>query len=288
MVSRPSILGFAGVPTVSVADGNVLRILVEALREWVRIATFRRRVAAVLAANPSLEKRVETICRPPSPAALAAALARMGERSAPNDAILVHAGPAAGVRLPGGRRGAHTEQIFRGRRHADARILQHPRDLTYSMKKPLRPLEGCLVSLSLSASPDLARHGFVPRDVDRALLALAESLLGAGARLLFGHDWRPGGIMETVTALAVAYQPPTGKDRPAKPLILNRLALPDQPFLAPAQPTAERMRDEPSDVDHSDASTPSCESRCAAWWMRGPLTGSEGPAKPTPCSAPTL
>jgi SLOG cluster2 len=98
-----------------------------------------------------------------------------------------------------------------------------------------RPLAGCIVGISISESEDMERLGFDRSELNRCVVRLSESLLAAGARIAFGHDWRPGGVMEAVAALAVRYvnvhrdaegQPARG-DAP----ILNRVAPPDVPFL---------------------------------------------------------
>jgi SLOG cluster2 len=97
---------------------------------------------------------------------------------------------------------------------------------------PERPLAGCIVGISTSESEELESLGFDRFEVNRAVIRLSEALLGAGARLAFGHDWRPGGVMEAVAALAVRYFDlnPVNSGPPPPP-ILNRVAPPDVPFL---------------------------------------------------------
>jgi hypothetical protein len=93
-----------------------------------------------------------------------------------------------------------------------------------------RALEGLAVGISVAESDDLAAHGYTAEDVNRVTVRLSEALLGAGARLWFGHDWRPDGVMEAICCIAVKYQPlrtATG------PLIHNLLPWPDQPALDP-------------------------------------------------------
>lgn len=99
-----------------------------------------------------------------------------------------------------------------------------------------RPLAGCVVGISISESDDLHRLGFDRDEMNRCIVRLSESFLAAGARLAFGHDWRPGGVMEAVAALAVrhfdlgwdAKGHTISKDAP----IINRVAPPDLPFLS--------------------------------------------------------
>jgi hypothetical protein len=90
------------------------------------------------------------------------------------------------------------------------------------------------VGISTSESDELESLGFDRFELNRTVIRLSEALLGAGARLAFGHDWRPGGVMEAVAALAVRYfdpNPVNGGPPPAP--ILNRVAPPDEPFLHP-------------------------------------------------------
>lgn len=99
----------------------------------------------------------------------------------------------------------------------------------------VRPLAGCIVGISISETQEMERLGFDRSDMNRCVVRLSESLLAAGARVAFGHDWRPGGVMEAVAALAVRYGN-VHRDREGRPArgdapILNRVAPPDVPFL---------------------------------------------------------
>lgn len=98
-----------------------------------------------------------------------------------------------------------------------------------------RPLSGCIVGISISESEEMERLGFDRSEMNRAVVRLSELLLAAGARLAFGHDWRPGGVMEAVAALAVRYvsihRDAEGKSAPGEAPIVNLVARPDVPFL---------------------------------------------------------
>jgi hypothetical protein len=110
-----------------------------------------------------------------------------------------------------------------------------------------RPLTDCVVGFSISESEEMERLGFDRSEMNRCVVRLSESLLAVGARLAFGHDWRPGGVMVAVAALAVRYfrlgPAAAGESKPKAPII-NRVAWPDLPFLAPAE------------TSHPDASPP--------------------------------
>ena len=92
LLARPSVLGFTGVPGVRIPDGNLVRVLAEALREWVRIGILRRRCAAAVAGS-ALAARAEFLSRTPTLASLAGALDRLAARQAPPDALIVHPEP---------------------------------------------------------------------------------------------------------------------------------------------------------------------------------------------------
>src|SRR5712691_9104568 len=98
-----------------------------------------------------------------------------------------------------------------------------------------KPLAGCVVGISISESEEMERLGFDRREMNRCVVRLSELLLAAGARLAFGHDWRPGGVMEAVAALAVRYfnvrRNDEGRPLPEAPII-NRVDWMRQPFLA--------------------------------------------------------
>src|SRR5690242_10358288 len=68
-----------------------------------------------------------------------------------------------------------------------------------------RPLEGLAVGIGVALGEDSAQHGFGEEEMNRAIVRLSDALLSAGARLVFGHDWRPSGIMSAVARLAVSY-----------------------------------------------------------------------------------
>ena len=64
---------------------------------------------------------------------------------------------------------------------------------------------------------------------NRVTVRLSEALLAAGARLAFGHDWRPDGVMDAICRFAVKFQPPDCSI--TEPLIHNFLPWPTQPAM---------------------------------------------------------
>lgn len=97
-----------------------------------------------------------------------------------------------------------------------------------------RPLDGWIIGVSVSGADDLAVHGYTSGDVNRVTVRLSGALLAAGARLVFGHDWRPDGVMEAICRFAVAYQAP-GIQSSARPLVQNLVAWPNETSLTPEQ-----------------------------------------------------
>src|SRR6185503_12876261 len=106
---------------------------------------------------------------------------------------------------------------------------------------PICPLEGCSVGISISASEDLHGRSLDLETVNRAVLQIAEVLLGAGANLVFGHDWRPGGVMQAIAGMAVRYHHRFSARTELPVRILNLVAPPDVPWLRREEHEAEAM-----------------------------------------------
>lgn len=90
--SRPSSLGFTGIPSVRIPDGNLVRILIEGIREWVRIAVLYSRYEAAL--KTLTLPHCELLSRQPSLISLAEAVERLKSKATEADTVLViHADP---------------------------------------------------------------------------------------------------------------------------------------------------------------------------------------------------
>lgn len=99
-----------------------------------------------------------------------------------------------------------------------------------------RPLEGCIVNLSISQSDNSEQRGFPSWQVNRITLQIVAALFGQGASLVFGHDWRKDGVMEAVYGFARQVQAPiplTPEQSAAEqqPLLKNLLPWPETPYL---------------------------------------------------------
>lgn len=102
-----------------------------------------------------------------------------------------------------------------------------------------RPLAGCRIGLSISAASESDSLGIPASQVNRITLQLAAGLLGQGASVVFGHDWREDGVMEAVHGFAQQIRGPLpAENQPA--LLTNILPWPDAPKLNAEQ--RERLR----------------------------------------------
>lgn len=95
------------------------------------------------------------------------------------------------------------------------------------MATATRPLASITVNLSLSESDESAGLGFPVSELHRTLLRLVAILLGQGARISLGHDWRDDGVMESVWTFVERYRP-TEKAGRNEALITNLLPWPDK------------------------------------------------------------
>ena len=87
------------------------------------------------------------------------------------------------------------------------------------------------LGISISASEDTAGLGLDIHEVNRAVLQISEAVLGQGARVVFGHDWRPDGVMETVLTFAMGYHRRPAFEDGGAPMT-NFLAWPDRASLS--------------------------------------------------------
>lgn len=88
------------------------------------------------------------------------------------------------------------------------------------------PLNEMLVGVSVANSENLDDYGYTPDEVNRVTARLSEALISSGARLAFGHDWRPDGIMEAINRIIVSCQEPANS---AHPWVENFLPWPQNP-----------------------------------------------------------
>ena len=70
-----------------------------------------------------------------------------------------------------------------------------------------RALTGVSVGISISESEDSGRLGFGSKEVNQVTVDFSRELVGQGASVVFGHDWRPDGVMHAVATAAAGAQP---------------------------------------------------------------------------------
>lgn len=104
-----------------------------------------------------------------------------------------------------------------------------------------RPLAGRVLGISISESDDIEDYGYGSWDVNRITVRLCEALLNAGAHLVFGHDWRPDGIMTAICGIAIKSHSTADSELP--PLIQNFLAHPDKTSISDQLKRDLRQRD---------------------------------------------
>jgi hypothetical protein len=99
------------------------------------------------------------------------------------------------------------------------------------MSVPTRPLTGCAVGLSISEGQETAALGFTAAEVNRTTLRIVAALVGQGAAIVFGHDWRDDGVMDSVHSFVERFEVPfTARTRRAP--LTNLVVWPDKPRLA--------------------------------------------------------
>lgn len=103
-----------------------------------------------------------------------------------------------------------------------------------------RSLSDLYVGLSVSESDDSASRGFPPWLINTVTLQMTSALMGQGAGVIFGHDWRDDGVMQAVHGFALRMQSNLAPQQSRKPLLQNVLAWPDKPQILDEQ-TRDRL-----------------------------------------------
>jgi hypothetical protein len=89
-----------------------------------------------------------------------------------------------------------------------------------------------LLGVSISADNETARLGFGEEQVNATTRRISDAVLGMGGGLVFGHDWRPGGVMEQVLNIAMDRR---GVGDEKHPVLHNFVPWPDHPALSEDQ-----------------------------------------------------
>lgn len=96
-----------------------------------------------------------------------------------------------------------------------------------------RPLAGLSLGLSISECEDGPGLGFTSREVSRTVREISRAVLAQGGRVVFGHDWREGGVMETVLRIAIDYHDGAGAVAGGAAAMTNFVPWPDRSTLSP-------------------------------------------------------
>jgi hypothetical protein len=102
-----------------------------------------------------------------------------------------------------------------------------------------RPLTGSTVGLSISNGKETTALGFSAPEVNRTTLRIVVALLGQGAGITFGHDWRDDGVMDSVHAFVERFYSPLNENH--HPPLINLVVWPDKPRLDEAD--RQRLKD---------------------------------------------
>lgn len=96
-----------------------------------------------------------------------------------------------------------------------------------------RPLDGLALSLSISRSGEAETLGFSDGEINNTVREISTAVLAQGGRVLFGHDWRPEGVMAEIYNLALHYQSRSTQTRAAGgALIRNYVPWPSRTTLS--------------------------------------------------------
>jgi hypothetical protein len=96
------------------------------------------------------------------------------------------------------------------------------------MSAPHPPsLDRVRLGVSIAAALDGRGRELDGREVNRTVERLCRQVLAAEAGLVFGHDWRPEGVMAQVLAVARTYQ----RTGDTEPRLINLVPWPEEPVL---------------------------------------------------------
>jgi hypothetical protein len=88
-------------------------------------------------------------------------------------------------------------------------------------------MDAIAIGISISEFEQASDLGFVEGDINRITVELCRRFIALGGSIVLGHQWRPRGVMEAVSAFAQGYE--SSEDRP---VIINYLAWPDRAALS--------------------------------------------------------
>ena len=245
-----------GMATMKISDGNLVRVLNGALREALRVQLFRHSIHDLEEAGALPKDQTLALVRT-SLSALgvvcekaktdydkAKTIYHEGKKQNPQTKLHPPNFPKVVVTIEPFRESVRpaaeklVQSYFKKSAHLGtlrdyAEKVSHENPLISRLleRKTAKKNDDWVIGLSISFAEELSDVGYNLEDVKRATIRLSELLLSAGARLVFGDDWRPDGVMDAICRIAVKYQPHLeGKTIP-KPLIQCLVAWPHEPNL---------------------------------------------------------
>jgi SLOG cluster2 len=94
-------------------------------------------------------------------------------------------------------------------------------------------LKDIVIGLSLSENTaDMSIRGLPSDQVNKLVLRFSQTFLSHGACLVFGHDWRPDGVMEAVYDIAARYTSLSEETSFQSPRLRNIVPWPSHPTLS--------------------------------------------------------
>lgn len=105
--------------------------------------------------------------------------------------------------------------------------------MTEVVKRKSKSLAGHRIGISASLDGRGSNSSeLTEADLNQFVGTIALTLLSRGAKLVFGHDWRPDGVMTEILRVAQAYHAPVEPQQVVDrvPLITACVAWPDEPY----------------------------------------------------------
>ncbi|HKP04434.1 MAG TPA: CHAT domain-containing protein [Chthoniobacterales bacterium] len=177
-------------------DGNPSPIVSQAMVEWLRSEFFRREARRIITAA-NLPQDVAVVARPPELLDLA-----QGPLRSERAQLVLHPDPELSVIERRVLKAARPRLHLATPSTAFRRLLSRGEEAA----DVASPLEGMQVAMSLSDSPDAGGpEGFTAEHAKDATVAIARTLISAGAAIAYGGDFRPGGFTPLLAQLIQNY-----------------------------------------------------------------------------------
>lgn len=240
LVIQADALATGRVPTVRIPDGNLFRVLFQALKESLRILRLERLAKEWRKQHSGLNRAQQLELIPYTPNLKQLALTsqeikqKTGKKKDSKYSIILYADPPLSTELyQASKRFVETESEM-------PTYLLTPSLLPFWESKnaedpknvSTRSLSKQRVNISISEEVrDLARLGFTVEDVNDFTVQIAEVIIANEGIVALGHDWREGGVMDGIYRFAEEHQDVVLEESERKGLVENYLFWGCQPGL---------------------------------------------------------